>query len=267
MGELSAPEIAPLYPPTLNQASRCDWIDRHPGVLPPEVSAVQISGPLDLRTLASALLSVVARHESLRTNFPLVGGKRWQRVLPCTPVPLEVHDLCRFGCAAQRREIQRITRDYLEFRFDLESDRLLRPFVIRRSSTDHIVALCLDHMIVDAAAMGVLWEDLLGVYGALVRHVDYEVAPSGMQLRDFAEWQRERLAGERLKTLQAFWHAQLSCAPPPIRWRTHKVRPSRFTFRSRALRWQIEPAPRLGCTPYCEQRGRRSVRYAALCRR
>src|SRR6202162_2577558 len=57
------------------------------------VSAIRVSGPVDLAVLQGALDDVVARHELLRTLVVRDADPPHQLVCPPCPVPLEVRDL------------------------------------------------------------------------------------------------------------------------------------------------------------------------------
>jgi len=57
------------------------------------VSAIRITGPVDLAVLQGALDDVVARHELLRTLVIRDADPPYQIVRPPCPVPLEVRDL------------------------------------------------------------------------------------------------------------------------------------------------------------------------------
>src|SRR5262249_18456694 len=55
--------------------------------------ALRLGGPLDISALQRTLDALVARHETLRTTFPVVGGSPRQEVNQARPVPLPVLDL------------------------------------------------------------------------------------------------------------------------------------------------------------------------------
>ena len=57
------------------------------------VSAVRVTGPVDLAVLQGSLDDVVARHELLRTLVIRDADPPYQMVLPPCQVPLEVRDL------------------------------------------------------------------------------------------------------------------------------------------------------------------------------
>jgi hypothetical protein len=57
------------------------------------VSAIRVTGPVDLAVLQGALDDVVARHELLRTLVIRDADPPYQIMRPPCPVPLEVRDL------------------------------------------------------------------------------------------------------------------------------------------------------------------------------
>src|SRR6185295_6235461 len=64
--------------------------------------AVRVKGPLDFQALQQALNSIVARHESLRTNFTSIDDEPVQTIAPTRAVEIELADLG--GLAQGNRE-------------------------------------------------------------------------------------------------------------------------------------------------------------------
>ncbi len=227
-----------LYPTTFNQASRCEWVSRHPGVLPPEVSAIRITGWFDPDVFQQAVSDLVVHHESLRTNFPVLDGQRWQRVLPAMRLTVETYNLSHLQAAARDCAIREVFARYLADGFDIEKDVLIRPFLLCLSACDFIAGASIDHGIVDASSIAVMWEDLFDLYSSLASGRPPEKTPAAFQLKDFAAWQRQRISGTFLERLRQFWQQKFTNLPPPIHWDTERPRPERFTFRSRRLKWR-----------------------------
>ncbi|HEX6864306.1 MAG TPA: amino acid adenylation domain-containing protein, partial [Thermoanaerobaculia bacterium] len=68
--------------------------------------ALELSGPLDVSSLARALAEIVRRHEPLRTTFREEEGRVWQRIARPAPVPLPVVDLSGLPRTAREREAE-----------------------------------------------------------------------------------------------------------------------------------------------------------------
>jgi hypothetical protein len=82
-----------LFTPTFNQISRCEIAARNPGTLPPELSAIHVKGHFDAAAFKLALDQVASKQEALRSNFPIIDGKRWLRVLAAPRFEMRFHDL------------------------------------------------------------------------------------------------------------------------------------------------------------------------------
>ncbi len=162
--------------------------------------AVPFNVPVNTTVLERSINEIVRRHEALRTVFDVIDGEPVQIVAP-----------------AQRP-------------FDLAHGPLLRTALLRRSTEDHIFLLVMHHIISDGWSLGVFWRELVALYNAF-----YVARPSPLpdlpiQYADFAVWQRQRLQGEKLAELVAYWKRQLA-GLPVLQLPTDRPRPAVLSYR------------------------------------
>jgi amino acid adenylation domain-containing protein len=174
----------------------------------------RLHGPLDMHALQRALDALLARHEALRTTFDVVGGEPRQIVHPPRSVPIATFDLHAIAAAERVVEAERRVRELTRRPFDLARDLQLRASVVRLADDDHVLLLESHHVVSDTVSRGILLRDLAALYNEFRGGAPAALAPLAVHYGDFAIWQREQLAGERLETLLAYWRAQLAGAPP-----------------------------------------------------
>jgi len=169
--------------------------------------AFEIRGPLDAALLERALAALVVRHESLRTVFANVDGRPLQVVsapqawtLPVTPVSDEADARERLRDAAARG-------------FDLARGPLFRAHLYRRAPDAHVLLLAMHHIVADGWSMGILTSDLGELFARLGRGDTSPLPAVRLQYRDFARWQRRRLADDALQAAVARQVARLAGAP------------------------------------------------------
>jgi hypothetical protein len=206
-----------LFPASYGQ-ERLWFLDQlHPGspayVVP---VALRLSGPLDAAALARALSTVVGRHEALRTTFPALAGRPWQRVAAPAPVPLDVVDLA----GAPPGAVREAQLDEARLPFDLATGPLLRARLLRRSGAEHVLLLTLHHIVADGWSLALVVDELLRHY----HQPDAAGAdPPPPQYPDAAAWQRDWLASGVLDRHLAYWRQALRGAPP-LRLPTDRAR-------------------------------------------
>jgi amino acid adenylation domain-containing protein len=242
---LAAPPIRPVTrevdPPLSFAQERLWFLERlQPGTATYNVPlAVAFAGPLDPAALEAALLGVVARHEALRTRFPVSPeGQPVQRIAPPPEHILPRVDLDALPGPEREAEARRLAAEEAARPFDLEHDLPLRACLVRRGPADHLALLTLHHIASDAWSAGVLVRDLAALYRG-------EALPElPVQYADFAVWQREWLAGEALERQLAFWRERLAGAPPVLDLPFDRPRPAVQTFRGgqRSIRLADGPA-------------------------
>jgi amino acid adenylation domain-containing protein len=191
--------------------------------------ALRLAGPLDAEALRGALETVVHRHEALRTRIRPSGDGRVQDVAGPRPFELPVVD------AAGEDEARQMVHAHSWRPFDLEHGPVLRALLVRLSADDHLFALNLHHAMGDGWSLGILFRELSAAYAALARGEAPALPPVPLQYADFAAWQREHLAGERLDRELAYWRGRLEGAPPLLELPSDRPRPPRQSFRGAAV--------------------------------
>src|SRR6185437_4147920 len=78
---------------------------------------------------------------------------------------------------------------------------------------DHLYVLILHQIIADESSIGVLLKELTALYSAYVTGAVPSLPQPGVQYADYADWQRQWLAGEDAQHLFEYWAGQLRGAP------------------------------------------------------
>ncbi len=186
--------------------------------------SVSLLGTVDLAALRTAVQRVVARHEALRTTFPVRNGLPVQQVAEHLDIPLPVTDLGRVPAAGRMDQARRLAQTWCESPFDLAAGPLLRTRVIRLGEDEHLLCLALHHIVCDGQSITVLFEELAQLY-ALESGADQqaELPVLTAQYRDYVSWQRERAADSGL---MPWWRSYLAGAPDVLTVPADRPRPT-----------------------------------------
>ncbi|MFH9296748.1 amino acid adenylation domain-containing protein [Streptomyces sp. NPDC017520] len=150
--------------------------------------ALRVTGRLNTDALADALTDVVARHESLRTVFPNVDGKPYQKIIPADRVAVPV------GCSPVRPDkLDERLLSVCEHEFELATELLLRAEVLSLSPEEHVFVLVTHHIVADGGSIAPLSRDLALAYTARLAGAAPDFAPLPVQYGDYTLWQRATL--------------------------------------------------------------------------
>ena len=194
--------------------------------------ALHIDGPLQASELQRALREVVARHEALRSNYLSEGGVPHAVVAKSMSIALPVVDL---GAEADPdAAAASLVAGFAALPFDLARDALFRARLYRLGPERHVMAVSLHHVIADGWSLGLLLSELLRAYRG--------APPEGPAPRyfDYAAWQRERFAGDRLAAGLDFWTDALRGAPM-LELPTDRPRPQRRSSNGSLVPLPLEP--------------------------
>jgi amino acid adenylation domain-containing protein len=193
--------------------------------------ALRLRGPLHVKALGRSLNEIVRRHESLRTNFAMVDGQPAQVVSPALDLALPLTDLEGLPVAEQEPRVRQLVNTEAGRPFDLEREPLVRARLLRLGVEDHVLSLCLHHLISDGWSMGVLFRELSALYRAFSRGESSPLPELPIQYADYAIWHRQWLQERVLDSQLSYWKQQLGSTSQNLELPTDRLRPAIQTYR------------------------------------
>jgi amino acid adenylation domain-containing protein len=124
--------------------------------------ACQITGPLDLNRLQTALQTLGQRQSALRTVFPEKAGKGYQQILPQSALQLQI--MPQNNSTTAETEAQTELKSWCAQPFNLSQGPLMRMAWWPLAEQRGILAWSLHHLISDGWSTGVLLRELLAAY-------------------------------------------------------------------------------------------------------
>jgi len=208
--------------------------------------SLRVAGDLRPPVLERVLDELRRRHETLRTTLPAAAGSPVQHVAPPRPSPLPRVDLAGLPPAARRNEARRLAEAEAERPFDLAEGPLFRARLLDLGTTpaggsrEHRLLLTLHHIVSDGWSIGVLLDEVTGLYAALAAGRPADLPAPPVQYADFAAWQRSWLAGPVLEEQLGYWRRRLAGVPAALELPTDRPRPAVQTFRGGRLPFRLE---------------------------
>jgi amino acid adenylation domain-containing protein len=185
--------------------------------LAPEAGAYNIAvaarvhgGTLDIAALRRAFAALIARHEVLRTVFPLEGDAPVRRVVSEKVAAVDVREAGGEDAAGWEPEMLAAWLAEEAWRpFDVAAGPLLRLRVLTGASEGQVLLLAVHHLVADFWSLAVIARELAALYR------DGSAVPrqAGRSAADFARWQAEMVAGPRGEALWESWRQALAGVP------------------------------------------------------
>jgi hypothetical protein len=175
------------------------------------VSALRVTGHVDLAVLQGALDGVVARHELLRTLVIRDADPPYQQVFPPCQVPLQVRDLPAVTGKSRDNIIQELILEAQAGTMSARRAPLLRALLCRFDDRDGVLFVTVHHSVSDGWSIQVILRDLGAFYVARVGGTQPKLVPM-RQYREFAEWQRASATSTSDDTALKYWAGKLDGA-------------------------------------------------------
>ncbi|MFM7479110.1 MAG: condensation domain-containing protein, partial [Microcystis aeruginosa] len=191
--------------------------------------ALRLEGNLNSEILIQSLEEICDRHEALRTNFITVDGIPTQVIQPRTWT-VTVVDLQHLSGSEQAIASQELAQNQAIQPFDLAGEPLIRITLLVLSETEHLLLVCMHHIVSDGWSMGVFLQELTALYNAYIQGLSSPLNPLSIQYGDFTLWQRQWLQGEVLQQQLDYWQKQLAGAPALLSLPTDRPRPNQQSF-------------------------------------
>ena len=220
----------------------------------------ELPGELHPRALHRALAEIVRRHEILRTTFESRDGELVQVLHSATAPELPVVDLEALAPGGEREaEVRRIREAHRRQPLDLERGPVLRLALVKLEERDHVLLVCLHHILCDAWSIAIFHREIGVLYDAF-RADGGESRPSPLaelpvQYGDFVAWQhawqKPRLEPKQL----AYWKQQLAGSPAVLELPTDRPRPRVHSSRGSAVPLELPGDATAALRDFCRQEG------------
>ncbi|WP_026785829.1 non-ribosomal peptide synthetase [Planktothrix rubescens] len=192
--------------------------------------ALRLEGNLNQEVLIQSLEEICDRHEALRTNFITVDGVATQVIQTQAPWTVTIVDLQPLSSREQEIASQELTQNHAIQPFDLARDPLIRANLVILSETEHILLVCMHHIVSDGWSMGVFLQELTDLYNAYIQNQPSSLKPLPIQYGDYTLWQKQWLQGDILQRQLDYWQKQLADAPALLSLPTDRPRPAVQSF-------------------------------------
>ncbi|MGK8202565.1 amino acid adenylation domain-containing protein [Burkholderia cenocepacia] len=176
-----------------------------------------IDGALDRAALQRALDHVIERHEAWRTTLvDHDDGIVMQRIHAHLPVTIADIDLRDRPPAARDAEATRVAERDAGAPFDLARGPLVRATLVALADDRHRLLLTAHHAITDGWSSRCAFDELSAAYGAFAEGRAPSLPGLPIQYADYADWQRDMLAGGEGERQLDYWRAALRDVPGPL---------------------------------------------------
>jgi acyl-CoA synthetase (AMP-forming)/AMP-acid ligase II/acyl carrier protein len=156
------------------------------------------------------------RHDVLRSKFSFSGGTDSKVILPRLPIDVRVHDLTGLPERDRRPSGLSILANEVRQVFDLAGAPLLKAAVVKLTERRLFFLVVFDHVISDAASVGLAWSDLRALYASIASGREPPPRPT-LQYSDFTDWHECLLASPHAERLKEHYARHLAGSIPPIR--------------------------------------------------
>ncbi|MBY4791112.1 non-ribosomal peptide synthetase, partial [Burkholderia dolosa] len=176
-----------------------------------------IDGTLDRAALQRALDHVIKRHDAWRTTLvDNDDGIVMQRIHARLPVSIADVDLRDLPPAERDAHASRIAERDAGAPFDLARGPLLRATLVALADDRHRLLLTAHHAITDGWSSRCAFDELAAAYCAYAHGREPSLPALPIQYADYADWQRDMLAGGEGERQLDYWRRTLRDVPGPL---------------------------------------------------
>ncbi|MBQ4803344.1 amino acid adenylation domain-containing protein [Aquimarina sp. MMG015] len=197
---------------------------------------VKLDGNIEINLLQKAILSVIKRHEMLRTVFVSPNDEEvFQKVLGIDDISFRVNFKDFEDKTSEFEDY--ISKDANE-PFDLEKGPLFRCCLIKING-EYIFYTNMHHIISDGWSEEVLIKEVNLFYDAYLKDEKPVLPELKIQYKDYSAWLSTRFDSNTIEGQKDYWANKLEGELPRIDFITNKNRPSIKTFNGRKLSTSI----------------------------
>ena len=172
----------------------------------------RIRSRLDRTAVRRTFEMLVARHPCLRTTFSMDGERPVQTV----------HGYPHFGFVEvdastwSPEELSARVAESYRRPFDLRRGPVMRVDVFSVSDDEHVLLLCVHHIVCDGWSLWVLQDEFAVLYAQQLAGIEPSLPPLDRTYAYHVRWQEEMLSGPAGERLWNYWKDALAGESPPL---------------------------------------------------
>lgn len=173
---------------------------------------LRLRGPLNTDVLRQSFLTLVQRHQALRTVVHETNNSYTQEISPISVLPLTTITLTDLSEEEREsRALQEAIRN-VETPFNLETGPLIRTSLYKITDQHHLLLINFHYVVTDEWSAKMLIKELSVLYEALSLQKTPLLPKLSIQYSDFILWQKRRLKSNKIAPSLSFWKEKLK--PP-----------------------------------------------------
>ncbi|MFC0215901.1 non-ribosomal peptide synthase/polyketide synthase [Paenibacillus chartarius] len=206
-------------------------------------AAMMLEGAIDAVRLQRAFVSLIQRHESLRTSFKLVDGEPRQLVRDEAEFALEIGETSE--------ELVNVAIDRFVRPFDLGQAPLIRVGLVKVTdrTNRHVLLVDMHHIVSDGISIALIVSELMRLYAGET------LPPLELQYKDYAVWQRSWTTSDDCRNQERVWAEMLSGELPVLELPYDYQRPPVQSFEGDMLTAGIDDELRAALNRLAAQSG------------
>ncbi|MEM8830872.1 MAG: amino acid adenylation domain-containing protein [Cyanobacteria bacterium P01_G01_bin.19] len=174
--------------------------------------AWKIEGDLDIDVFNKVWLTIIQRHETLRTTFvSSEAGKPQIKVNNITKLYLPIVDLS--NSENLELEVKNTSQEIARQSFDLEREIPIRLNLLKASDREYNLVLVLHHIVADGWSRGILLKEFSTLYKAFINKSPNPLAEIEIKYTDYAAWEKQWIESEEYQGQLDYWTKQLADLP------------------------------------------------------
>jgi amino acid adenylation domain-containing protein len=185
-----------------------------------------VDGVLECSNLKNAFLTIIKRHESLRTSFAEHDGALVQIIHQDVEFDIEESD-------SIETDIDKLMTNYIKT-FDLTKAPLLRVKLIRLPDKRLLLMMNTHHIISDGASLNIIIDEMVQI----LRGED--LPELTVQYKDYSVWNNEFLKSDEIQKQEAFWLSRLTGEIPVLNMPIDYPRPEKKSMEGNTLYFTLD---------------------------
>ena len=174
---------------------------------------MRCTGEMLTEPLLRSIEIMLDRHDVLNSSIEINGGNLY--LVSNADKSMAFLEITATGKTAGEREDEayRIANELVWEEYDLDNGPLYRVFLIRLSVVEYVLGVTLHHAIGDFISIGILFQELMSIYGSVVSKIPLRLMPARLRYMDYLSSMESWSAGAACEEHIRHWVYKLKSTP------------------------------------------------------